>query len=102
MRCPLLPQELQQIRSELRLSQEELAVMLRVSWGSVNRWEKGHYTPTGPMLDLYLALNAALKRPGGASKIVDGSYLGRGQFLLGLFTLAYGTPKQRKGLVDDG
>lgn len=34
------------LREKLILSQEELAVLLGVSYVSVNRWENGHHEPT--------------------------------------------------------
>ena len=98
MKYRIHPKDLRGIRADLGLSQEGLAAMLGTACGSVNRWEKGRFAPTGATHDLYLALDAALKRPHGASKLLRSSYLGRGEFLLVLFTLAYGTPKQRKGL----
>ena len=98
MKYRMHPKDLRRIRADLGLSQQGLAAMLGTACGSVNRWEKGRFAPTGATHDLYLALDADLKRSGAANKIVDSSYLGRGEFLLGLFTLAYGTAKQRKGL----
>ena len=35
-----------QLRTKLNLSQEELAIMLGVSFISVNRWENDKYAPT--------------------------------------------------------
>ena len=49
------------IRKKLRLSQEQMARLLGVSFVTVNRWEGGHSSPTGSTLDLYLALNAAMR-----------------------------------------
>lgn len=34
------------IRQELRITQEELAHELNVSFSTVNRWENGHRVPT--------------------------------------------------------
>ena len=59
----MLPTEqLSGIRSRLGMTQEQLARLLGVSFASVNRWEAGHSSPTGPTLDLYQALNAAIAR----------------------------------------
>lgn len=35
-----------ELRSNLNISQHELANLLGVSFQSVNRWENGHFTPT--------------------------------------------------------
>lgn len=37
---------IKQLRLKLIVTQEELAEILGVSFASVNRWEKGHFTPT--------------------------------------------------------
>ena len=37
---------IKQLRTKMLLSQEEFAELLGVSFGSVNRWEKGHHEPT--------------------------------------------------------
>lgn len=34
------------VRKQLDLSQEKLAVLLEVSFATVNRWEKGHAMPS--------------------------------------------------------
>lgn len=34
------------LREKLLLTQMELSEFLGVSYGTVNRWEKGHYEPT--------------------------------------------------------
>ena len=34
------------VREKLNVSQEKLAVMLEVSFATVNRWEKGHAMPS--------------------------------------------------------
>ena len=49
------------IRRKLGLPQEQMARLLGVSFASVNRWEGGHSSPTGPTRDLYLALDAAIQ-----------------------------------------
>ena len=37
---------IKQLRTKMLLSQEEFAEFLGVSFGSVNRWGKGHHEPT--------------------------------------------------------
>jgi DNA-binding XRE family transcriptional regulator len=37
---------IKELRDKLIVSQTELAQMLEVSFGSVSRWEKGHFEPT--------------------------------------------------------
>ena len=37
---------IKKLRSKLILSQTEFAELLGVSFGTVNRWESGKYTPT--------------------------------------------------------
>ncbi len=34
------------VRKKLGISQEKMAVLLEVSFATVNRWEKGHSMPT--------------------------------------------------------
>jgi putative transcriptional regulator len=40
-----LIKRLEEYRLEQRLSQEQLAIMLRVSFATVNRWFQGHFKP---------------------------------------------------------
>ena len=42
----ILGERVRQVRSELKLSLEELAKELGVSFATINRWEKGHTHPT--------------------------------------------------------
>lgn len=82
------------IRKKLGLSQEQMARLLGVSFVTVNRWEGGHSSPTGPTLDLYLALNGAM-RAGYPSVVILRSANGeRGAFLYSLFRMAYGRAKR--------
>lgn len=37
---------IKKIRSNLFLTQEELASLIGVSFASINRWENGHHEPT--------------------------------------------------------
>jgi transcriptional regulator with XRE-family HTH domain len=88
------PRRLTAIRKKLGLPQEQMARLLGVSFVTVNRWEGGHSSPAGPMLDLYLALNAAMRAgytPGAILQAANGE---RGAFLYSLFRMAYGRPKR--------
>ena len=40
------PHALVELRSKLKISQEQLANILEVSFSSVNRWENGKHQPT--------------------------------------------------------
>jgi len=66
-----------------------MARLLGVSFVSVNRWEGNHSSPTGPILDLYLALDAALRAGNSAEAIVRAANNERGPFLHALFSMAY-------------
>ena len=41
------------VREQLQISQEKLAVMLGVSFATVNRWENGHSVPTYKVLEKF-------------------------------------------------
>lgn len=83
------------IRRKLALSQEQMARLLGVSFASVNRWEGGHSGPTGPTLDLYLAVDAAI-RAGNAPEAIRRAADGRrGAFLYALFRMAYARSRGR-------
>jgi transcriptional regulator with XRE-family HTH domain len=85
----LNPHQLAAIRGRLGLSQEQMARLLGVSFASVNRWEGGHSSPTGPTRDIYLAVDAAL-RTGHAPRVILQAANGeRGRFLYVLFRMAY-------------
>jgi transcriptional regulator with XRE-family HTH domain len=85
----LNPQRLAAVRGMLRVSQEQMARVLGVSFASVNRWEGGHSAPTGPARDLYLAIEGAL-RAGYAPEVILRAANGeRGAFLYRLFRMAY-------------
>jgi transcriptional regulator with XRE-family HTH domain len=77
------------IRARLALSQEQMARMLGVSFASVNRWEAGHSCPTGPTIDLYNALNAALSSGHSPAVIRKAADAERSKFLLALFQMGY-------------
>jgi transcriptional regulator with XRE-family HTH domain len=91
----LEPKKLSDIRQKLRLSQEQMARLLGVSFASVNRWEAGHSSPTGPTGDLYLALDAALRAGTAPNSILQAADSERGVFLYALFRMAYARPRRR-------
>ena len=39
-------QELKEMRCKLKLSQEEFARLIGVSFGTINRWERGAFKPS--------------------------------------------------------
>lgn len=82
------------IRRKLGLSQEQMARLLSVSFVSVNRWEGGHSSPTGPIRDLYLALDAAIRAGNAPRAILQAANGERGVFLYALFRMAY-SPSRR-------
>jgi type I restriction enzyme M protein len=84
------------IRRKLGLSQEQMARLLGVSFASVNRWEGGHSSPTGPIRDLYLAFDAALRAGNLAGAIVEAANNQRGAFLHALFSMAYSGSRRSK------
>ena len=77
------------IRKKLDLSQEQMARLLGVSFASVNRWEGGQSGPTGPTLDLYLAIDAAIRAGNDPRVIRAAANNERGAFLYALFRMAY-------------
>jgi transcriptional regulator with XRE-family HTH domain len=83
------------VRRKLRLSQEQMAQLLGVSFVSVNRWEGSHSGPTGPTLDLYMALDAALRAGHPPELIMRAANNERGAFLYTLFRMAYARAKGR-------
>ena len=88
------PEELGHIRTALKLSQEQMARLLGVSFASVNRWEGGHSSPIGGTNDLYSAIKTALKAGVPPESIRRAANNERGAFLYSLFKMAYG-PKRR-------
>jgi len=82
------------IRKKLGVPQEQMARLLGVSFVTVNRWEGGHSSPTGPMLDLYQALNAAMRARYTPQVILQAAKSDRGTFLYSLFRMAYGGTKR--------
>ena len=88
---------LTEIRARLALSQEHMARLLGVSFASVNRWEAGHSSPSGPTLDLYQALAAAIRAGHSPATIRQAANAERGVFLLALFKMGYA--KTRRSAV---
>lgn len=80
------------VRKKLKLPQEHMARILGVSFASVNRWEGGHSAPAGPTLDLYLALDGALRAGNSPESILLATNNERGAFLYTLFRMAYARP----------
>jgi transcriptional regulator with XRE-family HTH domain len=84
------------IRRKLGLPQEQMARLLGVSFASVNRWEGGHSSPTGPTCDLYLALDAAIQAGHPPSAVLHAANNERGAFLYALFRMAYARPRRTR------
>lgn len=84
------------IRSRLGLTQEQMAHLLGVSFASVNRWEAGHSAPTGPTLDLYNALAAAIRVGHPPAVIRQAANAERSAFLLALFQMAYAKTRRSR------
>lgn len=89
------PDRLVAIRSKLNLSQEQMGRLLAVSFASVNRWEGGHSSPSGPTRDIYLALDAAIRCGNPPQTIIHAANNPRGEFLYRLFRMAYSGAKGR-------
>ena len=81
------------IRRKLGVTQEQMARLLGVSFVSVNRWEGGHSAPTGPTLDLYAAIDAAIRTGNSPEAIRRAAKRERGAFLYLLFRMAYAPAK---------
>lgn len=78
------------------MSQEHMARLLGVSFASVNRWEGGHSGPTGPTLDLYLAIDAAIRAGNPPDVIRRAANNERGAFLYALFRMAYSRSRRSR------
>ena len=85
----MTPVQLARVRANLGLSQEQMARLLGVSFASVNRWEGAHSGVSGATLDLYKALEAALKAGYTREQILQDATHNRGAFLYKLFKMAY-------------
>jgi transcriptional regulator with XRE-family HTH domain len=88
-------QQLVAIRQQLGVTQEQLARLLGVSFTSVNRWEKGHSGPVGPTVDIYVALDNALRAGHSPAAIRNAANNERGVFLRLLFDMAYSRTRTR-------
>jgi transcriptional regulator with XRE-family HTH domain len=73
-----------------------MARLLGVSFASVNRWEGGHSSPTGPTQDLYSALDAALRAGHTPQTIKQAANNERGAFLFALFRMAYALARRTR------
>ncbi len=87
--------QLATLRKRLDLSQEEMARLLGVSFVSVNRWEGGHSSPMGPTMDLYRAIDGAIRAGHAPQAIRQAANSDRGTFLYVLFRMAYARAKAR-------
>ncbi len=86
----LSPKRLAEIRRSLDLTQEGTARLLGVSFVSVNRWERGHSSPTGTVEEVYRALDLALKAGKSKQQILGSQPQDAGHTLRRIFNAAYG------------
>lgn len=86
----LEPERLIAIRRALRFSQDDMARLLGVSYASVNRWENGHTGPMGTVLQVYRALDAALRLGKTPEQILGQRGGDVGETLHRIFHSAYG------------
>jgi transcriptional regulator with XRE-family HTH domain len=63
--------EIKALRQQLNLSQEKFAIILGVSFATVNRWEKGHNQPRGKARSSLNLIKSILEE----SKLVEVSNL---------------------------
>ena len=63
---------LKRLRNELLLSQAEMAILLGVSFASINRWENGHHEPT-------IKVKRQIKKLCKKNKINFNSYMKEGE-----------------------
>lgn len=73
-------QLIRELRQTLKLTQEEFAAQLRVSFPTINRWENGHATPSPLALrQIEILLNQLVESPDGAlrerNQTIQGKYL---------------------------
>jgi hypothetical protein len=71
-----------------------MARLLGISFASVNRWEGAHSSPTGPTLDLYVAIDGALRAGNSPEAILHAANNERGVFLYAVFRMAYGQARR--------
>jgi len=79
-----------EIRRALKLSQDDLARLLGVSYASVNRWENGHSGPIGTVLEVYRALDTAIRMGKTPEQILGERSSDAGKTLHRIFHSAYG------------
>ncbi|MBN1654041.1 MAG: helix-turn-helix transcriptional regulator, partial [Deltaproteobacteria bacterium] len=82
--------QIYRLRRRLNLSQDKLASILRCNRRQICRWELDQQIPRGVTEDLLKAIERALQKGCSSERILKKSSGHRGQFLLDLFTLAYG------------
>lgn len=86
----LAPRRLVEIRSALSMSQEGMARLLGVAFATVNRWENGHSSPTGAVMELYRAMDVALRAGKTAQQILGSEPADPGRLYHRIFQIAYG------------
>lgn len=86
----LSPTRLVEIRNALELSQEGMARLVGVSFATVNRWENRHSSPTGAVLEVYRALDTALRAGRPVKESLRTTTGEPGRQLHTIFQLAYG------------
>ena len=86
----LPPRRLVEIRKSLDMSQEEMARLLGVVFATVNRWENGHSSPTGAAMEVYRALDMALRAGKSARQILGTEPTDLGRLYHRIFRVAYG------------
>jgi len=74
--------EVKQIRNDLKMSQEDFARALNVSYTTVNRWENGKAQPTGPVVQLLRAFQRASNKPDILEIIAQAALIGGTAYLL--------------------
>lgn len=84
-----MPEQLESIRTRLGMSKEAFARLLGVGVSSVQRWERGDTGPVGPTLQVYRALDAALRRPKGKEAIMQEAHGDPGRLMARIFALGF-------------
>ena len=70
-----------------------MARLMSCSFASVNRWENGHSSPTGTVLEVYRALDMAQKAGIPAAHVLGDEPASPGATLHRIFQVAYGGRK---------
>ena len=84
------PDQIRQIRKALSLTQQQFAELLGVSFVTLNRWENGHSSPTGAVMEVYRALDVALHAGKNVRQLLASASLDPGRVYHRIFQLAYG------------